>query len=136
MIRYTIIVVVIFLIIACKQNNTASVTGSNYNIENNRIKPSIDTLIFKSKEKDSTTKLTFKILNTSTLPIQIIKASASCECTSIQFDSSEIKRGDSTNIRLVYKHKGLEFSGLKNVVLETNAQQRFIVVYLKEVSKM
>jgi hypothetical protein len=127
MIKYLFVLIVIIQFFACKVDKKAN--------EISKFLFSVDTITFKSKANNDTTKLTFTLLNKGLNPIRIINSSASCECTSISFDTAAIAQNKSSIISLIYKHRGFKFSGLKNVVVETNSSPKFSVIYLKEIAK-
>lgn len=117
----------IALFIACNSKKEKKPYISNFKL-------SADTISFYSKMKDDTSHFFVTLTNTnSDTLIRVLNTSASCECTSIIVDTNfAIKKGESIKVGVTYKHNGLESSGLKNLVIETNVQPQFTIIYLKE----
>lgn len=78
------------------------------------------TIDFGTIIQDSVVTTYFVITNEGADLLKIMKVSASCGCTAVMSEKNELKRGESTEIKVVFDSKGKSGKQKKTVYIETN----------------
>ena len=78
------------------------------------------TIDFGTIIQDSVVTTYFVITNEGADLLKILKVSASCGCTAVMSEKKELKRGESTEIKVVFDSKGKSGKQNKIVYIETN----------------
>jgi len=75
---------------------------------------------FGSITQDSIVTTYFVITNEGTGLLKIKKVSASCGCTAVVSEKNELKRGESTEVKVTFDSKGKSGKQTKSVYIETD----------------
>lgn len=70
--------------------------------------------------QDSVVTTYFVITNEGADLLKIKKVSASCGCTAVVSEKNELKRGESTEVKVTFDSKGKSGKQAKSVYIETN----------------
>lgn len=72
------------------------------------------------KEADGNVSYTFTIKNTGTAPLVITRVSASCGCTTPEFEKEPIAPGKTSKIKITYNPAGRPGQFLKSIAVYSN----------------
>jgi hypothetical protein len=87
---------------------------------------------FGTISPNDTVNKTFKLLNTSDVPLKISKLGTSCGCTGAIISDSIINKGEYAEIKASFKPRKGESGAVKNsIVVEANTNPPYTALYMK-----
>jgi hypothetical protein len=89
-----------------------------------------DRYSFGEVKKGDTLYHDFIVLNESRDTLNILNAKGSCECTTVDWTSTPLTKGDTGLIKIQYVPEKVGFSN-KTIVIETNAEVPFTVLSIE-----
>lgn len=106
-------------------------SGKNHVNEFPVAKYANDTFYFNKIKKGSVIDVSFSLKNAGKTNLIIKNSSLSCGCTKIKTLKDTIATGEMADLQFTYDSKNDSGNILKTIVLETNANPKLHVLYIK-----